>query len=72
VDKEEAAKRLSNEIAKIGEHDLKAFRDKDRVIFMIQDAPEELRRLADALEKINIREIQAIVAFKDPKAEGPR
>ncbi len=64
------AKKLSSELAKIGEHNVKAFRDKERVIFMIQDAPEELRRLADALERINIREIQAIVAIKEPNGEG--
>ncbi len=62
----EGAKKIANELEKIRETDLKAFRDKDRVIFVIQNAPEELRRLADALEKINIREIQALVAFKEP------
>ncbi|HVY60657.1 MAG TPA: hypothetical protein VHF22_03345 [Planctomycetota bacterium] len=63
---EEGVKRISSELAKLEEGHLKAYRDKDRVIFVIQDAPEELRRLADALERINVREIQALIAFKDP------
>ena len=33
---------------------------------MIQDAPEELRRLADALGKLNVNEIKALVAYADP------
>jgi low affinity Fe/Cu permease len=71
VDKEEEqARKIAGELAKLDEHHVKAFRDKDRVIFMIQDAPEELRRLADALEKINVREIQALIAFKPQ--EPPR
>ena len=62
----DAIKKLGNEVARVAEHDgIKAFRDKDKIIFMIQDAPQELRRLADALEKINVKEIQALVAFKE-------
>jgi len=66
---EESFQRLSHELAKVEEGELKAFTDKGRVIFMIQNAPDELRRLADALEKINIREIQALVAYQVPKAD---
>ena len=71
MDKQQGEK-LGSELARVAEHNgLKAFRDKDKIIFMIQDAPQELRRLADALEKINVREIQALVAFReqdrDPK-----
>src|SRR5262249_35750765 len=56
--------KISHELARVDEGKLKAYADKDRVIFMIQDAPMELRKLADALEKINVREIQALVAYK--------
>lgn len=63
MDKDKAEK-FSHELARVEEGKLKAFADKDRVIFMIQDAPVELRKLADALEKINVREIQALVAYK--------
>jgi hypothetical protein len=63
----EGFRRLTHEIAKVGERDVKAFRDKDRVILVIQNAPEELRKLADALEKASITEIQALVAFQEPK-----
>jgi hypothetical protein len=71
VDKEHA-KKLGNEVAKLSqENTLKAFRDKDSVIFVIQDAPEELRKLADALEKVNVREIQALIAFKQPDPKQP-
>lgn len=72
----ERAKRIGNELAKVEEGHLKAFRDKDRVIFVIEDAPAELRRLADALERMEVREIQALVAFKQgeppPPASGAR
>lgn len=72
MDKGEA-KKLGNELAKVAEHNLKAFRDKDRVIFVIQDAPMELRKLADALERMDVREIQALVAFKakEPESKSP-
>ena len=63
----EGIKRLTHEIAKVGDRDVKAFRDKDRVILVIQNAPEELRKLADALEKASVSEIQAVVAFQEPK-----
>jgi len=68
----EGVKRLTHEIAKVGERDVKAFRDKDRVILVIQNAPEELRRLADALEKASVREIQALVAFEDPSRKAAK
>ena len=63
---EESFRRLSNELAKVEDGSVKAFADQGKVIFMIQNAPDELRRLADALEKINIREIQAMVAYQLP------
>jgi hypothetical protein len=62
--------KISHEIARVEEANLKAYADKDRVIFMIQDAPTELRKLADALEKINVREIQALVAYKVAKKDA--
>jgi hypothetical protein len=58
--------KISHELARVDEGQVKAYADKDRVIFMIQDAPMELRKLADALEQINVREIQALVAYKLP------
>lgn len=69
---QESFRRLSHELAKVEEGQLKAFADDGRVIFMIQNAPDELRRLADALEKINISEIQALVAYELPKAPADK
>ncbi len=62
-------KRITTELAKIEEGKVKAIADGDRVYLMIQDAPAELRRLADALEKINIREIKALVAYSRPEGK---
>ena len=64
---QESSRRLLNELAKVDDGQLNAYADKGRVIFMIQDAPDELRRLADALEKVNINEIQALVAYQLPQ-----
>jgi hypothetical protein len=60
--------RITHELARVDEGKLRAYSDKDRVIFMIKDAPVELRKLAEALEKINVREIQALVAYPNPSA----
>ena len=57
---------LSRALSRVDEGKLKAFADHDRVLIMIQDAPEELRRMAAALEKLNVREIQALIAYKNP------
>ena len=67
---QESFQRLSHELAKVEQGQLKASADKGKVIFMIQNAPEELRRLADALEKINISEIHAMVAYEVPEQEA--
>jgi hypothetical protein len=69
---QDSLKRLTKELAKVEEAKLKAFADQGRVILMIQDAPEELRRLADALEKVNIGEIQALIAYKLPEEIAAR
>lgn len=58
--------RMNMALAKIEGGKIKAITDGDRVYLMIQDAPEELRRLADALEKLNINEIKALVAYANP------
>ena len=50
-------KKIRSALARVNETKLKAYSDKDKVLIMIQDAPEELRRLANALEKINVTEI---------------
>ncbi len=63
-------KRITTELAKIEEGKVKAIAEGDRVYLMIQDAPAELRRLADALEKIDVREIKALVAYAKPSAPG--
>lgn len=62
----DTVEKISHELARVEEGKLKAFADKDRVMLVIQDAPMELRKLADALEKINVREIQALVAYQAP------
>jgi hypothetical protein len=58
--------RMNNALAKVEGGKIKAITDGDRVYLMIQDAPEELRRLADALEKLNVNEIKALVAYANP------
>ncbi|MHC4393050.1 MAG: hypothetical protein ACYS22_17290 [Planctomycetota bacterium] len=64
---EESIHNLSNELAKVEHGQLKAYADNGRIIFVIQNAPDELRRLADELERINIGEIKALVAYEVPK-----
>ncbi|RMG17570.1 MAG: hypothetical protein D6731_03905 [Planctomycetota bacterium] len=51
---------------------IKAVTDGDRVILMIQDAPEELRRLADALEELNVNDVSALVAYTNPNRAKSR
>jgi hypothetical protein len=58
--------KIMTELAKIDEGKIKAIAEGDRVYLMIQDAPAELRKLADALEKIDVREIKALVAYAKP------
>lgn len=68
---QEPFRRLTRELAKVEQGQLKAYADKEgRVMFMIQNAPAELRRLADALEKVNVNEIQALVAYQLPEPSG--
>lgn len=62
--------RMNMALAKIEGGKIKAITDGDRVYLMIQDAPEELRRLADALEKLNVNEIKALVAYANPGRRG--
>ena len=59
-------RKITTELAKIEEGKVKAIAEGDKVYLMIQDAPAELRRLADALEKIDVREIKALVAYAKP------
>ena len=61
-------RKITTELAKIEEGKVKAIAEGDKVYLMIQDAPAELRRLADALEKIDVREIKALVAYARPGA----
>lgn len=58
--------RMNRALARIEGGKIKAITDGDRVYLMISDAPEELRRLADALEKLNVNEIKALVAYAHP------
>ncbi len=58
---------MKHALAKIEGGKIKAVTDGDRVYLMIQDAPEELRRLADALEALNINDVSAMVAYTNPK-----
>lgn len=58
---------LNQALSRIEGGKIKAITDGDRVYLMIQDAPEELRRLADALEKLNVNEIKALVAYAHPR-----
>jgi hypothetical protein len=65
-------RKITTELAKIDEGKVKAIAEGDRVYLMIQDAPAELRRLADALEKIDVREIKALVAYAKPGAAAKK
>lgn len=38
----------------------------DRVVLMIRDAPEELRRLADVIEDQGVAEVRAFVTYDKP------
>lgn len=58
---------LNQALSRVEGGKIKAITDGDRVYLMIQDAPEELRRLADALEKLNVNEIKALVAYAHPR-----
>jgi hypothetical protein len=63
-------RKITHELARIDDAKVKAMADGDRVILLIQDAPSELRRLADALEQIDVREIKALVAYGRPRRPG--
>lgn len=43
-----------------------ALAEGGKVLLMIQDAPDELRRLADEMERIGVSEIKAFVAYARP------
>jgi hypothetical protein len=58
---------MRHALAKIEGGKIKAVSDGDRVYLVIQDAPEELRRLADALEELNVNDVSALVAYTNPK-----
>jgi hypothetical protein len=64
---DEAVRRISRALSNVDQGHLRAFADDDRVILVVQDAPEQLRRLADALEKVNVGEIQAMIAYTRPE-----
>ncbi len=61
---------MKSALAKIEGTKIKAVTDGDKVYLVIQDAPEELRRLADALEQLNVTDISALVAYTNPGPEG--
>jgi hypothetical protein len=58
---------MRHALAKIEGGKIKAVTDGDRVYLVIQDAPVELRRLADALEELNVNDVSALVAYTNPK-----
>ena len=60
--------RITHELATISENKLRAYANGDQVLILVQNAPQELRKLADELEKIEINEIQAMVAYRNPNA----
>lgn len=63
---------LSGELAKVEHGKIKAISDQDKVYLVIQDAPAQLRRLAAELERINVREIKALVAYFSDPNEAPK
>lgn len=58
---------MKNALSRIEGGKIKAVSDGDKVYLVIQDAPEELRRLADALEQLNINDVSALVAYTNPQ-----
>ena len=66
VDDLERMNAMKHALAKIEGGKIKAVADGDRVYLVIQDAPEELRRLADALEQLNVNDVSALVAYSNP------
>ena len=62
---------LSGELAKIEHGKIKAISDQNKVYLVIQDAPDQLRRLAAELERINVREIKALVAYINDPDQAP-
>ncbi len=67
VDDLERMNAMKHVLTKIEGGKIKAVTDGDRVYLVIQDAPEELRRLADALEALNVNDVSALVAYTNPK-----
>ncbi len=59
---------LSRQLARIAPGAVKAVADGDRVLIMIQNAPDELRKLANELERLNVQEVRALVAYKKAAA----
>ena len=45
---------------------IKAVTDGDKVYLVIRNAPDELRKLADALEQLNVNDVSALVAYTNP------
>jgi hypothetical protein len=43
-----------------------ALAEGGKILLMIQDAPDELRRIADEMERIGVQEIKAFVAYAKP------
>ena len=60
---------MKHALSKIEGSKIKAVTDGDKVYLVIQDAPEELRRLADALEQLNVTDVSAIVGYTNPSLE---
>ncbi|MGE0709733.1 MAG: hypothetical protein AB7N76_22070 [Planctomycetota bacterium] len=54
---------MKHALSRIEGGKIKAVADGDKVYLFIQDAPEELRRLADALEQLNINDVSALIAY---------
>lgn len=49
---------------------ISAYSKGGKILLMIQDAPDELRRLADTMEKIGVSEIKAFVELDRPNVAG--
>lgn len=67
VDDLERMNAMKHALTKIEGGKIKAVTDGDRVYLVIQDAPDELRRLADALEQLNVNDVSALIAYTNPK-----
>lgn len=61
---------ITHALERVDKGKVSAFVQGDKVVLMIRNAPEDLRRLADALEKIGVSEIDTILGVEKNELRG--